>query len=140
MKNLAVIALLFVFFLPDHGLYAQQQAFVNYEQPITGSTVHFTMVAIPGGIFIMGNQVGSAGYKVDEGPSTRVFVDSFWIEEHEVTYEEYILFQDEQVDPEPKPDGITRPSPPYIDFTLGMGKAGGFPANSMSQYAATDVL
>ncbi|WP_236652829.1 formylglycine-generating enzyme family protein, partial [Chitinophaga vietnamensis] len=25
---------------------------------------------------------------------------------------------------------------PYIDLTLGMGKAGGFPANSMSQYGA----
>ena len=46
------------------------------------------------------------------------------------------MFADEQTDKEPKPDGITRPSPPYIDFTLGMGKAGGFPANSMSQYAA----
>jgi formylglycine-generating enzyme required for sulfatase activity len=63
-------------------------------------------------------------------------LDSFWMEEHEVTYEEYILFQDESLDPGPVPDGITRPSPPYIDFTLGMGKTGGFPANSMSQYAA----
>ena len=58
------------------------------------------------------------------------------MEEHEVTYDEYILFQDETKDAEPKPDGITRPSPPYVDFTLGMGKVGGFPANSMSQYAA----
>lgn len=85
----------------------------------------------------MGSAIGNNRYKADEGPVTTVSVDSFWMEEHEVTYDEYILFQDESIDPAPKPDGITRPSPPYIDFTLGMGKTGGFPANSMSQYAAT---
>jgi formylglycine-generating enzyme required for sulfatase activity len=45
------------------------------------------------------------------------------------------MFLDETKDPYPKPDGISRPSPPYIDFTLGMGKTGGYPANSMQQYA-----
>lgn len=85
---------------------------------------------------MMGSGAAEKGRNADEGPATKVSVDSFWIEEHEVTYEEYILFADEQSDKAPKPDGITRPSPPYIDFTLGMGKAGGFPANSMSQYAA----
>jgi formylglycine-generating enzyme required for sulfatase activity len=84
----------------------------------------------------MGSPESEKGRKADEGPATRVTVDSFWIEEHEVTYDEYILFQDETMDKGPIPDGITRPSPPYIDFTLGMGKTGGFPANSMSQYAA----
>jgi formylglycine-generating enzyme required for sulfatase activity len=135
MKNLAVIALN-VIVLQGQGLYGQQ-AFISYTQTIAGSAVGFTMVAIPGGRFSMGSEFGKKGYKGDEGPATIVSVDSFWMEEHEVTYEEYILFQDEGVDPAPKPDGITRPSPPYIDFTLGMGKTGGFPANSMSQYAAT---
>jgi formylglycine-generating enzyme required for sulfatase activity len=88
------------------------------------------MIAISGGSFLMKN----AGN--DKNPSIKITVDSFWMEEHEVTYDEYILFQDENKDPAPVPDGITRPSPPYIDFTLGMGKTGGFPANSMSQYAA----
>jgi len=96
--------------------YAQQTnaAFQTIEQKIPNSTVSFKMMPIPG----------------------NATLDSFWMEEHEVTYEEYILFQDESMDPAPAPDGITRPSPPYIDFTLGMGKVGGFPANSMSQYAA----
>ena len=96
--------------------YAQQNTspFQVVEQKIPNSTVSFKMVPIAG----------------------NATVDSFWMEEHEVTYEEYILFQDESMDPAPVPDGITRPSPPYIDFTLGMGKSGGFPANSMSQYAA----
>jgi formylglycine-generating enzyme required for sulfatase activity len=53
-----------------------------------------------------------------------------------VTYDLYEMFMYESKDPDPKPDAISRPSPPYIDFTRGMGKQGGFPANSMSQYAA----
>jgi len=87
--------------------------FSTYTQQIAGTSVSFVMVPIPG-----------------NGK-----IDSFWMEEHEVTYEEYVLFQDEALDKAPIPDGITRPSPPYIDFTLGMGKTGGFPANSMSQYS-----
>ncbi|WP_331583861.1 formylglycine-generating enzyme family protein [Puia sp.] len=90
------------------------QSFHGYEQAIPNSDVSFKMVPIPG---------------------SRT-VDSFWMEEHETTYEEYILFQDESQDHGPAPDGVTRPSPPYVDFTLGMGKKGGFPANSMSRYAA----
>src|SRR5579859_3539271 len=90
------------------------QSFQPFNQAIPNSGVSFTMVPVPG------NKT----------------VDSFWMEEHETTYEEYILFQDESQDHGPVVDGVTRPSPPYIDFTLGMGKTGGFPANSMSQYAA----
>jgi formylglycine-generating enzyme required for sulfatase activity len=110
--------------------------FRAYEQKIPNSSVLFRMVPIPGGSFIMGSPEKEKGRRKDEGPVLEVKVDSFWMEEHEVTYEEYIMFQEATKDTQPKPDGITRPSPPYIDFTLGMGKSGGFPANSMSQYAA----
>jgi formylglycine-generating enzyme required for sulfatase activity len=86
------------------------------------------MVAIPTGNFVFGQ-------------TKKVQVPAFWMGKTEVTYDEYQLFFEESRDPEPKPpkegpDAITRPSPPYIDFTLGMGKVGGFPANSMQQYAA----
>jgi len=107
-----------------------------FEQKIPNSSVSFKMILIPAGSFLMGSRERENGHRADEGPVTKVTLDSFWIEEHEVTYDEYILFQDETKDFPPLPDGITRPSPPYIDFTLGMGKNGGFPANSMSQYAA----
>jgi formylglycine-generating enzyme required for sulfatase activity len=90
------------------------QAFTPFIQTIPSSEVSFTMVPVAG----------------NNG------IDSFWMAEHETTYEEYILFQDESQDRGPAVDGVTRPSPPYIDFTLGMGKKGGFPANSMSRYAA----
>jgi formylglycine-generating enzyme required for sulfatase activity len=113
--SVGLLTILIVLFVGSPG-YAQQNtsSFQAIEQKIPNSTVSFKMMPIPGN-------------------ST---LDSFWMEEHEVTYEEYIIFQDESQDPVPVPDGITRPSPPYIDFTLGMGKSGGFPANSMSQYAA----
>jgi formylglycine-generating enzyme required for sulfatase activity len=93
------------------------------------------MIAVPGGSFTMGSPAGEKGRKDDEGPAVKVSIDPFWIEEHETTYDEYILYQDETRDSASLPDGVTRPSPPYLDFTLGMGKTGGFPANSMSQYA-----
>ncbi|MBS1917498.1 MAG: SUMF1/EgtB/PvdO family nonheme iron enzyme [Bacteroidetes bacterium] len=117
---------------------AQQSdtSFHSYQQTVPNSSVSFKMVAVPAGAFLMGSPANEKGRHDDEGPAAKIFVDSFWMEEHEVTYDEYILFQDETKDPVPVPDGITRPSPPYIDFTLGMGKTGGFPANSMSQYAA----
>lgn len=109
-------------------------SFAPYDQQIEGTNVSFKMMPVAGGTFLMGSN-DSKSQRPNEGPATKVSVDSFWMEEHEVTYDEYILFADEQFDATPKPDGITRPSPPYIDFTLGMGKGGGYPANSMSQYA-----
>jgi hypothetical protein len=56
---------------------------------------------------------------------------------YEVTYDEYnSFFADESFPQNDNADAVTRPSPPYIDFTLGMGKEGGYPANSMQQYGA----
>jgi len=110
--------------------------FTTYEQKIPGTTVSFKMVPIPAGSFKMGSPENQKGHRVDEGPAIEVKLSAFWMEEHEVTYDEYVLFLDEGRDTGPLPDGVTRPSPPYIDFTLGMGKTGGFPANSMTQYAA----
>jgi formylglycine-generating enzyme required for sulfatase activity len=86
------------------------------------------MVAIPSGSFVFGQ-------------TKKAQVPTFWMGKTEVTYDEYQLFIEESRDPEPRPpkegpDAVTRPSPPYIDFTLGMGKVGGFPANSMQQYGA----
>ena len=117
------------------------QKLSSYNQIIPGSTVSFDMVAIPAGEFLLGSSAQDAGHKADEGPQKKVKINAFWMGKTEVTYDEYQLFFEEERDPEPKPaktgpDAVTRPSPPYIDFTLGMGKVGGFPANSMQQYSA----
>lgn len=108
-------------FLSGTNLLAQKLE--SYSQKIPQSNIEFDMMAIPRG------QLNGKN------------VEPFWMGKTEVTYDEYQLFFEEERDPSPKPpvegpDAITRPSPPYIDFTLGMGKVGGFPANSMQHYAA----
>ena len=56
---------------------------------------------------------------------------------YEVTFDEYnLFFNDVSLSQNIPTDAVTRPSSPYIDMTLGMGKEGGFPANSMQQYGA----
>lgn len=138
LKKITAISL-FLCAITSRNLFAQGDSikgFIKYKQKIPGTTVSFTMVPIPAGTFNMGSSENQKGHRRDEGPATKVKLSAFWIEEHEVTYDEYVLFLDEGRDTGHLPDGVTRPSPPYVDFTLGMGKSGGFPANSMTQYAA----
>ncbi len=99
---------------------------------IPGTEISFSMVHLPGGEFVM-----------NQGAVT-VQLDPFWIGTHEVTHDEYRLFQVRENDSDASAkaagdyaaDAITRPSPPYLDFTYGMGTRGGFPAVSMTQQAA----
>lgn len=121
MRRLVFISLFFSNAIIAQGL-------KSYQQAIPQTRVSFDMMAIPAG-------------NLNIGQSKKIQIPAFWMGKTEVTYDEYQLFFEEARDPEPKPpkegpDAITRPSPPYIDFTLGMGKVGGFPANSMQQYAA----
>lgn len=117
IRNLFLI----IFILLTH--LSMSQKISSYTQGIPQSDVKFDMIALPSGEF------------------KQQAIQSFWIGKTEVTYDEYQLFFEEERDPAPKPpvdgpDAVTRPSPPYIDFTLGMGKVGGFPANSMQHFAA----
>jgi formylglycine-generating enzyme required for sulfatase activity len=70
----------------------------------------------------------------------KVHVDAYWMQAHEVTWDEYRLFmfasqageiahKDETV------DGVSRPTRPYVEMSFGMG-IDGFPAISMTQHAA----
>jgi formylglycine-generating enzyme required for sulfatase activity len=101
---------------------------------IPGTSVHFTLVKVPAGTFVMGSSPTDKYHQREEGPQANVKLDAFWMGTHEVTHDEYELFMNDKKEEEV--DAVTRPTPPYIDFTLGMGKQGGFPANSMSQYGA----
>ncbi|MGC4035603.1 MAG: SUMF1/EgtB/PvdO family nonheme iron enzyme [Chitinophagaceae bacterium] len=112
-------------------------AFKIYTQLIPGTSFSFKLVPIAAGSFTMGSVATEKGRDNDEGPQKQVTVDAFWMGAYEVTYEEYnAFFQDESYKQNADADAITRPSQPYIDFTLNMGKVGGFPANSMQQYGA----
>jgi formylglycine-generating enzyme required for sulfatase activity len=133
-KIITSIFALFIFLSPQ--LTKAQNDFKAYEQAIKGATTTIKMTPIAGGHFTMGSPEKEKGRDKDEGPTKDVSIDSFWMATYETTYDQYDFFRDEEKDSAPKPDAITRPSPPYIDFTLGMGKQGGFPVNSVSQYSA----
>jgi formylglycine-generating enzyme required for sulfatase activity len=111
--------------------------FQPYEQTIAGSTVKYSMAPVPAGSFKMGSADGAPGHKPDEGPAKRVRLDAFWMGTKEVTYDEFLLFfNDEATSRDSEVDAVTRPTPQYIDLSWGMGKQGGFPVNSMSQRTA----
>lgn len=115
---------------------ALTMASVLIGQPITktipGTEVTFQLTKIPAGTFEM-----SDGEK-----SKTIRLDAFYIGTHEVTWDEFLIFQQKENDSEESlkaaynVDAVTRPTPPYEDFSKGMGKRGGFPAVSMTQQAA----
>ena len=112
-------------------------AFHNHTQNIPGTTLQFNMVPVPAGNFSMGSNDQDKQRESDEGPPNTVSISAFWMGAYEVTFDEFnAFFLDESISQNSSVDAVTRPSSPYIDMTLGMGKEGGFPANSMQQYSA----
>lgn len=126
--------------------YAQEE-FKNYTQKIPGSELSYDMVAIPGGEFLMGSPKKEKGRREDEGPQHKVKIEPFWMGKYEITWDIYDLFSFKSMEEEfvrrypdehnsmAKTDGSTRPSPPYVDMSFGMGRTG-YPAINMTQYAA----
>jgi formylglycine-generating enzyme required for sulfatase activity len=85
----------------------------------------------------MGSSNNEKNRKADEGPQRKVTISPFWMGAYEVTRDEFdAFFKDEGTSENSDVDAITRPSPQYIDLSWGMGKEGGYPANSMSQLTA----
>lgn len=108
-----------------------------YDQPLPGSSFKTKMLPIPAGSFLMGSSNIQPGRNTDEGPQKKVNVSAFWMGAYEVTRDEFdVFYKDETTSQNDEIDAVTRPSQQYIDFSLGMGKEGGFPVNSLSQYAA----
>jgi formylglycine-generating enzyme required for sulfatase activity len=107
----------------------------TYTQKIPGTSVTFTMVAVPGGKFTLGSKSILADN--DEGPPVEVELSPYWIGEHEVTFAEWdTFFKDASVPQAKNMDGVTRATPQYIDLTWGMGRDANHPVNSLSQQAA----
>jgi formylglycine-generating enzyme required for sulfatase activity len=121
--------------------------FKSYTQVIPGSNQVYDMVAIPGGKFQMGSPATEKGRQADEGPQHSVQIEPFYIGKYEVTWDLYDLFAFTNMEKEmaakykeldanlAKTDATTRPSPPYVDMSFGMGRAG-YPAINVTQYAA----
>ncbi|MFM1871329.1 MAG: Serine/threonine-protein kinase pkn1 [Planctomycetota bacterium] len=110
--------------------------FKPYKETIPGSEVQFALAPVAGGKFVMGSPDGQAGRGEDEGPAIEVSVEPFWMGVHEVTWAEYDRWNTDDKRPQSKkPDGVARPTPPYMDMTFNMGRDG-YPAICMSHVAA----
>jgi formylglycine-generating enzyme required for sulfatase activity len=105
------------------------------------------MIAIPKGEFMMGSPESQAGRNADESPTHSVQIPPFWMGKHEVTWDEFELFVDPRMERQVaerlnydilennQVDGVSRPTPPFVDMSFGMGKKG-YPAVNMTHYAA----
>lgn len=121
LKIIIVLGLLIPF-----TTYSQE----TYTESIPGSDQKFEMVKIPGGSYTL--TIAGKSYEVELSP--------YWIAKTELTHDIFSIFdQDESISRDVVVDAVTRPSPQYEDLTWGMGRHGGFPANSMSLYAAVMV-
>lgn len=110
-----------------------------YSGTIPGSSASYEMVPIPAGEFLMGSPAHEEGRGHDEGPQHRVKVSAFWMGKVPVTWKEFELFMyPDRVDGESGVgvDAVSRPTPPYVDMSFGMGK-NRFPAISMTHHAAS---
>ena len=112
----------------------------SYKVTIPGATVAYEMMAIPAGEFQMGSLATDPRRKKDEEPQHKVRVDAFWMQAHEVTWDEYRLFMfaaqgGEIARKDDLVDAVSRPTRPYVEMSFGMG-INGFPAISMTQHAA----
>jgi formylglycine-generating enzyme required for sulfatase activity len=107
----------------------------KYSMTIPGTTVSYDMVPVKGGEFEMGSSANDA-----EKPVHRVKIEPFWMQAHEVTWDEYRLFMfaksaGETTNKDALVDAVSRPTKPYVEMSFGMG-LNGFPAISMTQHAA----
>lgn len=95
--------------------HASHQNAVEYQVTIPNTTISYDMVPIPGS-------------------------DPFWMQAHEVTWDEYRLFMfakqgGETTHKDEAVDAVSRPTRPYVEMSFGMG-IDGFPAISMTEHAA----
>ena len=116
-------------------------SFIAYSQEIPGSEITVIMNPIKGGEFFM----GSDSHKEDEKPRHKVLVNDFWMSVYEITWDQYELFLERQIDTFGLKDlgtevtididAISSATTPYVDMSHGMGKKG-YPVVNITQYAA----
>lgn len=117
--------------------------FTGFNEKLPGTSVSFNMVAIAGGQFKMGTPLNEPYRRIDEGPVREVAVDSFWMGEIEVSWNEYLAFfratgsqgRKEAIVIDEESDGISGATPPWGAPDQGWGK-GTRPAITMSYLGA----
>ncbi|MDR1484465.1 MAG: formylglycine-generating enzyme family protein [Planctomycetaceae bacterium] len=117
-----------------------------YIEVIGGTSVSFKMTPIKGGKFTMGSADKETGHKQDESPQHEIEIMPFWMEEHEVTWQEFSLFalqilrvtrkaRDER---ELQADAMASPTPPHTIGAISYDNSAkaGYPASGMTLYMA----
>ena len=125
----------------------QMKPYEETLQTNTGEKLTFKMVPIKGGEFTMGSDSGEK----DEAPAFKTTVAPFWMEEHEVTWQEFSLFGllylanahksgavKSESDRDEIADALAAPTAPYSIGTISYDKSNkeGYPARGMTRYAA----
>jgi formylglycine-generating enzyme required for sulfatase activity len=122
-------------------------AMAAYTEEVSAGAATFHMTPIAAGTFLMGSPDDEDDREDHEGPQVEVSVDAYWIGTHEVSWDEYQLFQfklDIQsreggvAETQPQDawaDAVSRPTPPYVPMDFEMG-VDGYPAICMTQFAA----
>ena len=127
-RFLYAVLLLSLFPSAGGGLCAQDMTTDTVTIP--GTEVSLAFVALPGGTLQL------------EGAEAPVVLNPFAISTTEVTHEAFRIFQERENDTplavaeDWDADAVSRPSPPYLDFTYGMGTRGGYPQVNTTQQAA----
>ncbi len=124
------------------------EQFENFVEKIPGTSASLSMIAIPGGEFMMGSPEKEPLRQSDEGPQRRVVLSPFFMGEVEVTWDQYWAFYGETMsegrtspaevyanNSREDVDAVSGPTPPFgfPDQGWGMGSR---PAITMTHYAA----
>ena len=123
--------------------------FEDYESEIPETGVAYEMVAVDGGIFLMGSPPDEEERNLDEGPQREVTISPFWIGKFEVSWDQFRPFAEQapkrRINANGSPeepektkrlvDWISAPTQPYMQVDMGMGFEG-YPAIGMTQHAA----
>jgi len=96
----------------------------SYTETIPDTKFTFDMVAIPGGVYLMGSPKEEKGRGDDEGPQHSVQIRPFWMGKLEVSWDEFDIYWKKKEAVGKGADAITRPTPPYADETFGHGREG----------------
>ena len=131
-----------------HEAEAEVTAFENFIETVPGTAASISMIAIPGGEFLMGSPEKEPFRNSDEGPQKRVRVSDFFMAEVEITWDQFWSFYSETMSEGRTPpsvvyannsredvDAVSGPTPPFglPDQGWGMGNR---PAITMTHYSA----
>lgn len=138
---IALMAILMAFQTRTIDKYNATADFEAYQEVIAGSEETIKMLPIQGGTFKMGSNKAEKS----EAPAHDVLVDDFWMSAYEITWDQYQLFAERQIDGAINPeighevnieiDAVAAATTPYVDMSHGMGRKG-YPVVNITEHAA----